>query len=235
MVWWRDDDIFNASDNTKLLLQFVKEVDIPIFCSIIPKDLSSEAITLLKKYNQVTILQHGYSHTNYAPLGKPYNEFGDNRSLNTALSEIKLGAKKLKQAFQFQFLPIFVPPWGNISENVIKNLKNIGFIGLSCIGRKLENDSNVKIQNVHIDIHKWMSNTEFDYSTELRSWNRVISDISKNLNEQNNGNTKYIGLLTHSQIMSRKDWVYFLRIIRLIKSMGLKFMHRDDFNKAFEK
>ncbi len=233
-VWWRDDDIVSASDKTKTLLQFVKETETPVFCSVIPKDLTSEAIIILKENILVTILQHGYSHINYASSGKPYNEYGDDRELKNQLAEIQLGEKKLQKEFQNQFLPVFVPPWGNVSNKILENISSLGFIGLSGIGSDSQNNSNLKTKNIHIDLHSWKSNTELDYSTELRSWDKIISDISKIIKGSYDEGTTYIGLLTHSQIMDIADWMYFLRIIRLFNSLDIDFLNRQEFKSILE-
>ena len=71
-LWWRDDDVCEITNELKQLITFINIYKIPVYLSVIPSNLTSSTITLLNHIKYVSILQHGYSHKNYA-YGKYYN------------------------------------------------------------------------------------------------------------------------------------------------------------------
>ena len=202
-VWWRDDDVFEATEELNKLIQFIEKNGVPVHLSVIPKNLTDNAIDLLKSQNKITILQHGYSHTNYAKVGEPLNEYGMNRTVDVMLNDIRYGFTKLSEVFGEQFIPIFVPPWGHIAQPVLEQLHKIGFVGISLIGNNSKTYSSLKNMNTHIDIHSWKTSSEISYDVKMRPFEMIADDIIKiitSAKSQKNGHEN-IGLLTHSQIM----------------------------------
>ena len=97
----------------------------------------------IKEHHNISVMQHGYSHNNYANVGEPLNEFGQHRNLETQLKEIRIEFEKLITSFGNQFVPVFVPPWGHIAESVIEKLSTIGIEGISLIGHSDKNYPNL--------------------------------------------------------------------------------------------
>ena len=118
--WWRDDDVSDSTEELKILISFSYLNKIPVNLAVIPQKLSNEAVILIKQHSHLSVIQHGYSHTNYANVGDPLNEFGLHRSLEIQLKEIRIGFEKLITVFDDQFVPVFVPPWGHIADSVIE-------------------------------------------------------------------------------------------------------------------
>ena len=148
--WWRDDDVSDSTEELKELISFSCLNKIPVNLAVIPKKLSNEAIKLIKQNSHISVVQHGYSHTNYANVGEPLNEFGHHRSLDTQLKEIRIGFDKLKTSFGNQFVPVFVPPWGHIADSVIEQISTIGIKGISMIGDRDKIYPNLINNNVEI-------------------------------------------------------------------------------------
>ena len=224
-AWWRDDDICENTNELDSLIRFVESNNIPAFLSVIPDKLTQSTISKLKIYKNIFVLQHGYSHINYAPLAEPYNEFGNHRNIQIQMDEIKIGFNQLLDQFGDQFIPVFVPPWGNISTEVKQILLEIGFKGISQIGKVNNPVKGLKDLNSNIDIHNWQSTSELLYTTEVRSWKNIIDAINKKINSQINEKEIRIGLLTHSQIMCKSDWKYFQRIVHYLRSSGTEFIN----------
>ena len=104
-------------------------------------------------------------------------------------------------------------------------LLEIGFKGISQIGKVNNPVKGLKDLNSNIDIHNWQSTSELLYTTEVRSWKNIIDDINKKINSQINEKEIRIGLLTHSQIMCKSDWKYFQRIVQYLRSSGTEFIN----------
>ena len=221
--WWRDDDVFDSTEELKELISFSCLNKIPVNLAVIPKKLSNEAIKLIKQNSHISVVQHGYSHTNYANVGEPLNEFGHHRSLDTQLKEIRIGFDKLKTSFGNQFVPVFVPPWGHIADSVIEQLSTIGIKGISMIGHYDMMYPNLINNNVHIDIHSWKTKSEKSYEVKTRKYSQIINDIYNKIIREKKDDCLTIGILTHSQIMGDKDWLIFGKLVKEIKEMGIEF------------
>lgn len=224
--WWRDDDISESTKELKRLLDFSINNKLFVHLSVIPKYLSKNAINLIKKYNNVLVLQHGYEHKNNADFGEPLNEFSCNRPLSNHINNINLGFTDLSFNFGKQFIPIFVPPWHHISETVIEQLSELGIRGISLIGDYNKKYNNLRNNNVHIDIHRWDSKTENNYQVKIRSYNEIIAEIY-NIIFKIDDQQILIGILTHSQIMNINHWRIFRKVIRNLKKMDIEFIKND--------
>lgn len=227
--WWRDDDIVEMTEGLTNILNISSIHNIPIFLAVIPEKISYDAICLIKEYSNIAVLQHGYSHNNYAKDGEPLNEFGMDRDITIQLNEIRLGFNKLSNLFNDQFLPIFVPPWGHVSHPIIKELGKIGFKGISCIGKSNTKYPDLINNNVHIDIHSWQTKSETEYKVYCKKYSEVLKEISYLLAHtiHHQDSDISVGILTHSQIMSEEDFNMIMNLIFDFKKIGIKFFKRD--------
>jgi len=224
-AWWRDDDVIDDTEELKKLISFSCLNKIPVNLAVIPQKLSNEAVILIKQYAHLSVIQHGYSHTNYANVGDPLNEFGLLRSLEIQLKEIRIGFEKLITAFGNQFVPVFVPPWGHIAESVIEQVSTIGIKGISLIGDHDKMYPNLINNNVHVDIHSWKTESDTSYEVIIRAYNQIIDDVNNKIKkEKSDDDCLTIGILTHSQIMGNNDWHIFGKLVKAIKKMGIEFI-----------
>jgi len=223
--WWRDDDVSDSTEEFKKLISFSEVNKIPVNLAVIPQKLSNEAIRLSKQYPHISVLQHGYSHTNYAKAGEPLNEFGNHRDIEIQLKEIRIGFKKLITAFGNQFVPVFVPPWGHIAKSIIEQISTIGIKGISLIGDQDKIYPDLINNNVNIDIHSWKTESDISYEVKIRPYNKIIDDVNNQIKkEKSNDDCLIIGILTHSQIMGNNDWYIFGKLVKAIKKMGIEFI-----------
>ena len=182
----------------------------------------------IKEHHNISVMQLGYSHNNYANVGEPLNEFGHHRSLDTQLKEIQIGFDKLKTSFGNQFVPVFVPPWGHIADSVIEQISTIGIKGISMIGDRDKIYPDLINNNVHVDIHSWITESASSYEVNIRSYNQIIDDIFNKIKiEKSDDECLTIGILTHSQIMGNNDWHIFGKLVKAIKKMGIEFIDAE--------
>ena len=226
--WWRDDDVFDDTQELNKLLNFSTENNLPAYLSVIPKNLSDGAIAKIKEHRNISVMQHGYSHINYANIGEPLNEFGNHRSLDTQFNKIQLGFDKLRISFGEQFIPVFVPPWHHISESVLEQLYTVGIKEISLIGDGDKNYPNLINKNVDIDIFSWKTQSETSYEVNIRDYGQILDDFYNKI-ILNNNNSITIAIVTHSQIMNKQDWKIFGKLIMILKKTKIEFIGRNNF------
>ena len=233
LFWWRDDDISDVTEGLTNILMISEIYKIPIYISVIPERISDDAISLINEYSNISVLQHGYSHNNYAKEGEPLSEFGLDRDIKLQLDEIKLGFEKLRNSFNDKFLPIFVPPWNHIASPIINELSELGFRGVSCLGNNLSEYPNLFNNNVKIDIHSWQTKSETEYKSFCKEYSLIIKEISDLITNTKDSHTSdiSIGLLTHSQIMSKDDFTMIHQLIIELKKTEIHFIKRDEYFK----
>jgi len=159
--WWRDDD---AVADTSTLDRFLDLVEnIPIALAVIPRECEPGLADRLTDLPSVTVLQHGWRHTNHAPAGERKCEFGDHRPLSERVHELRLGRERLRSLFGARALGVLVPPWNRIAPDLPARLPEIGINGLSVKGARLDTDpsSGLRTVNVHADLVDWRGSRGF--------------------------------------------------------------------------
>lgn len=127
--WWRDDDAVAWTPALQRLLALAK--DVPIGLAVIPGAARAELARSLAVHERVAVLQHGWRHTNHAGSSEKKSELGSTRPLRQRLDELAAGRDRLRNLFGGCALPILVPPWNRIGEDLIPELPALGFRGLS--------------------------------------------------------------------------------------------------------
>ena len=129
--WWRDDDAEYCSNYLEPLLKLFHTYNKQLIIGVIPFSVEESVVKILKKYkNTAFIFQHGFSHKNYS-LSCEKSEFVKEREISKVEYELKLGKTKLEQVFKCQFIPYLIPPWNTISDNIVNQLHNWGYNGIS--------------------------------------------------------------------------------------------------------
>jgi hypothetical protein len=153
--WWRDDDAVAATPALDRLLALAE--DVPIALAVVPGHAEAGLAARLVRATAVTVLQHGWRHTNHAPTGGRKSELGPDRPLNQRLHELGLGRVRLHSLFGPRALGVLVPPWNRIGPDLVPRLPEIGIGGLSIAGaRKTATPAaGLRAVNVHADLVNW--------------------------------------------------------------------------------
>lgn len=181
----RLDDIEFDTPNLKRFLKITK--DVPLMCATIPKTIEDnkgaddDVIPLVKKYKNITIVQHGYDHNNRSKEGEKKCEFPSNRNIDDIVSDVIKGKKILENNFKKQFFSVFIPPWNRFQYNY-QILSEVGFIGYEdeentldmqpkrgwidndYFWRKVQTDSEIHSLMFH---HEWMTDEQFEFLENL--------------------------------------------------------------------
>jgi len=118
--FFRDDDGGWDDDRMFGLLDVFEALSIPIDLAVIPAAVSDSLAARLSdrlrsSAGQIRVHQHGYSHSNHEIGGKKC-EFGSNRSVADQANDLRMGHRRLIDAFADDCDPIFTPPWNRCTQ-----------------------------------------------------------------------------------------------------------------------
>lgn len=157
--WWRDDDAADHTEALDTLLYLRDTLDVPLALAVIPAQATSALRDRLNHTEDtsknIAVLQHGYSHKNFADAGARKIELDDSRPAAYVIGDLATGAQAL-ESFPGH-LPVLVPPWNRIAPHLIPFLPELGFCGLSTIGARTRPDpiAGLHANNVHVDLVDW--------------------------------------------------------------------------------
>jgi len=196
LLWWRDDDARSDTAALDTLLRLSNRFDIPLALAVIPDGLDASLTDKLRPYSGITVLQHGYAHTNHAPEERKKQELGPHRPLEVIGDELARGYRHLAHAFPTSFFPILVPPWNRIDARLIPRLSGLGYQGLSTFkaGARAGPVAALRTVNTHVDIIHWKDGKKFAGAGE------VIAQLVDHLSGKRTGRydpAEPTGLLTH--------------------------------------
>ncbi len=176
--WWRDDDAQKLTEQLEQLLVISDRHHAAVSLATIPHGVQVSLAEALSGRDQVSILQHGFSHRNYAPSTERKMELGWHRDGEQILGQIQMGFGELEDLFGEQLLPVLVPPWNRIDSRVVGKLKNTGLRGLSSLGPRKQKVAaqGLKQVNVHVDIINWKQGRCF--AGERNCIEQIIAHLS---------------------------------------------------------
>ncbi|MFT5218291.1 MAG: hypothetical protein ACI9LO_001440 [Planctomycetota bacterium] len=211
-LWWRDDDA--VADNALLqrLLGISETYQLPVSLAVIPAALAPGLNPALRLHEQVSVLQHGYAHENYAPGGEKKLELGGDRSIANLKRDLSKGFERLQGEFDSQFTPVLVPPWNRITPPLIESLGEIGFRGISTMKARAKANPapELLMVNTHLDPVNWRHRGGFigDYL--------AIAILIQHLQGKRTGYRdagEPSGILTHHLVQNEAVWDFFERLI----------------------
>ena len=216
-LWWRDDDAVTATPQLDSLLLLAGEV--PVALAVIPALARPELAVAVHGTPGVSLLQHGWSHTNRAAYGKK-SEYPEGRSAPAVAAEIGAGRARLKALFGPRALSVLVPPWNRFAGEFVPLLSANGIAGLSTMvssrGAALPPDAlppGLVLIDVHVDLVAWHEDRGFigegaalgGLVGHLRASRLGAADAASP-----------IGILTHHLIMDGATAAFLDRLIALV-------------------
>lgn len=198
--WLRDDDAVVPTDALAQFNAINREYLVPSCLAVIPINTRKELSIFLNNESSISIAVHGWAHENHAPEHEKKQELGAHRSLPDVTAELTKGFNLLKTLYPEQFVPLLVPPWNRIADDVVKELPQLGFRALSTFG--VEKASPIRMINTHIDLIDWKG-TRGGRPTE-----NLVADFVKAIQQTKTP----IGFLTHHLVHDEIAW-RFMRLL----------------------
>jgi len=226
VFWWRDDDAGTHTPALDRLLSIRKRFSLPLALAVIPATLDHSLALRLRREQGVSVLVHGLSHANHAPVDQKKAEFGPHRSLDKLVSEASKGLQHLSAAFASGFLvPVFVPPWNRVDTALVPYLAGIGYSGLSTFGNRTPRMSGgvLKQINTHLDPIAWHQ------GGSLVAVDRLIRTLTELVLQRTRGETdEPIGILTHHLVQDDAVWSFCETLFEhLLRSEAIVFKGAD--------
>ena len=201
--WWRDDDAVAVTDPLERLLSLSEEIQIPVALAVIPLETGDDLRLRLAANQFSSVLQHGYSHRNWAPPDAKRAELTAPRDRDKMLLELAEGRARLSRFANA--LPALVPPWNRIDSGMISKLPGIGLKTLSTYGPRQTRQPapGLRCVNTHIDIIAWRQGGNFvgsDAALDLAL--RHLTERRNNIVDE----SEPTGLLTHHLVHDQACW-----------------------------
>lgn len=186
--WWRDDDAIQPSAALDRLLALA----VPLALAVIPAHATVELAHRLAGVGRVTVLQHGIAHDNHAVPPAKKAELGTSRPAVSLAGALAEGRRKLEALFGVGFLPVLVPPWNRIADDLVPLLPQAGFIGLSTAGPRRETMPGLRQVNSDLDPVDWRGTRRCRPAADL------VAETARHLAARRIGqDATPVGLLTH--------------------------------------
>lgn len=215
--WWRDDDAIAAGDKLDRLIDLTQNSALLLAC--IPAHAQKNLTSGIAGCTHVYVAQHGYSHTNHAPRGQGGGawELGMHRGVATTMSELEHGRALLQDLVGPAFLPVIVPPWNRIDDQLLTSIAQSGYRGVSAFGTRAHAElcNGLIIANAHCDPIRWKGGATFAGAQ------KTIMQLIEHLFARRNGQAdkhEHTGFLTHHIDLDDVGWQFCKQLAGVIDS-----------------
>lgn len=213
--WWRDDDAIDATASLKKLLGLSGALSVPLMLAVIPAKATPALGATLARLNGA-VLQHGFAHINHAPAGSPKSEFSGARPLAERLSDLATGRHTLADLVGPRLLPVLVPPWNRIDDDLVDALAACGYTALSTFrprARPFARPGLAQV-NTHLDLIDWAGTRHFVGTAHALA---VLVDhlAARRAAWSNSAQPdEATGVLSHHLAMDEPSWDFLATLLR---------------------
>lgn len=210
--FWRDDDAIAVTPPLERLLALTAGHGAPLALAVIPRRVDRALADRLAGAAGVAVLQHGYSHANYAPADEKKCEFPANRLADAVAADLTAGRDGLHALFGPQFLPVLAPPWNRIAPAVAVALPGLGFCGLSTHAAQHFDVPGLIEANTWFDPVDWRGAGGFIVTCH------AVNLLTARLASQRRAgdHDRPVGLLSHHLAMDDGAWGVFDELAALV-------------------
>jgi hypothetical protein len=213
-LWWRDDDADSARPALQRLLALQAWTGVPLALAVVPRALNGSLADAVGGQSGIAILQHGYSHDNFAATGDRKIELDGSRPSEYVAADLAVGLEKLS-SFP-GWIAVLVPPWNRIAGHLVPLLPELGYRGLSTIGSRARRHPVARLtqNNVHIDPIDWRG--RFGPAGGFVGEDFVLDCLTTQLRERREGHVdsnETTGLMTHHKVQSGEVWDFVARLV----------------------
>ena len=216
-LWWRDDDASEPHPSLVRLLDLAGTFGVELSLATVPDWTNERLGREIETRPYSTVLQHGFEHRNRAARGQRAVECGGARPVSEVLDDLQQGKALLELLFGSRFRQLLVPPWNRISDAVSTRLPDLGYIGLSTFGKRLDREPvpGLILLNTHIDVLTWRNGGRF------AGPGKVLGELVRHLENRRTGTEgrdEPIGLLTHHKDHDAEAWGFLEQLLRATTS-----------------
>jgi hypothetical protein len=210
--WWRDDDATTRTPQLERLLQLSAGRKVPLSLAVIPGALDRSLIGCVSNHPQVTVLIHGWKHTNHSPDEGSNCEFPPTRPVAEMKAELTTALSTVRDAFGDQCIPVFVPPWNVFPPELEPVLAELGYAGISLGSLGMQSvtfqESGLLRADTHMEPINWNTLGLHNVAASGRGFGRRLRQ----------GSRGPFGMLTHHLAHNPDIWDFCDRFWRMISS-----------------
>lgn len=217
--WWRDDDAGEMTAPLDRLIQLRDLVDVDLALATVPTRLDNNFRLRMTDLANVAVLQHGYSHHNFATPEERKIELDGSRPAEYVIADLAVGMQALANVSGF--IPVLVPPWNRIAPHLLPLLPELGYRGLSSLGPRQRPNAlaGLRQNNVHIDPIDWRGRHGPEQS--FVGAERIIAAAVEHLTARRTGTAdgeEATGLMTHHLVQDDETWRFIEQFITRTKA-----------------
>lgn len=212
-VWWRDDDLVDATPALEQLAELSRRRQAPVLMSVIPRGAAATLAASTAAMSTLAFCQHGWAHVNHAPPGQPNSEFGPGRDPAASRADLARGNARMRELFGERFLPVLVPPWNGIADALLPALHELGLGGVSqYFGQPAAAAMHgVRRVDTHLDILDWGSRSRVRAPAILVE--RVVTILQL---RREGGLDEPFGILSHHRAMLQPSWLFLEQLLAVL-------------------
>lgn len=205
-LWWRDDDAIAPTAALEQLLKLQRAAAVPLALAVVPAKARKDLPHTLSG-DAVAVLQHGYTHENYAPPSDKKWELGVHRPAQVVVGELATGWDTLSTLFGARALPVLVPPWNRIAPYLVPMLPELHYAGLSTFGARDRKHPvrGLLAVNTHVDVIDWRGGRGFAGHAAVIA--AMCGHLALRRTAKADGDEP-TGLLTHHLVHDAATWAF---------------------------
>lgn len=217
--WWRDDDAGKMVDPLDRLLVLRQQLDIDLALATVPAHLDDPFRARIEVETGVAVLQHGYSHHNFATPDDRKIELDGSRPAEYVIADLAVGLQALSSVAGS--VPVLVPPWNRIAPHLLPLLPELGYKGLSTLGPRQRPNAlaGLRQNNVHIDPIDWRG--RHGNPGAFAGFERAIATAVEHLAARRTGGVdrnEATGLMSHHLVQDDDTWQFIEQFISHTKA-----------------
>ncbi|MBJ3777161.1 polysaccharide deacetylase family protein [Acuticoccus mangrovi] len=200
--WWRDDDAVRVGPRLCALREVAARHGAPLSLAVIPAGVEAGLLDWCGEEG-VDVLQHGVAHANHERHGKSA-ELGAARPVATIVAECVAARERLARSAAF--LPVMVPPWNRMREDLAPALAEAGYRGLSRFGGPPVAGVLLRV-DTHVDPIAWRTTRDL-HAPEIRA--AILAEAMAGEGP--------VGLLTHHAVHTAAVDAFVAAFVRLVSA-----------------
>jgi peptidoglycan/xylan/chitin deacetylase (PgdA/CDA1 family) len=215
-VFFRDDDVDEDEPTLRRLLELFAQKNVPVILGVIPARLTNDGIQRLAQFPMtIEIVQHGWQHVNHELTGRKC-EFGNSRSFAEQLADIAQGQTRMREAFDDNWFPAFIPPWNRCTPPTCQALDQLGFHVLSQLHRDAAPRTGFSFQEISVtlDLFRWKD------GARLRPQEELFEALSQQLAQP-----PPIGILLHHKVMHDEAFLFLEQLLDTLRQASAVCFH----------
>ncbi len=211
--WLRDDDGVSDSVPLRRLACWARGNDTEVLLAVIPAMADSSLAEAMLDLPQLVACIHGWAHKNHAPPEQKKQELGAHRPVDDVCEEIAAACEKLSALSLTNSLPVLVPPWNRIFDDLLSRLPGLGIRGLSVFTDASLDQAprSLIVQNSHLDIIDWRGDRGGQGHSAL------IKELIGHIN-QYAPLGQPIGILSHHLVRDEAAWSFLEKLGGLVSA-----------------